>query len=377
MKSTAAVVASRGAALTIERFDLGEPAPDEIAVRVAATGICRTDLHIRDGGYPVPEFPVIPGHEGAGVVTAAGHAVTDVSPGDHVLLTYPFCGQCPNCLRGAMAYCEHGFALSFGGSRLDGSSAWRREDDGTQVNGHVFQQSSFATHTLAAASSAVILDRELPLELAPAFGCGVSTGAASVLNVMDLRPGSRLAILGAGTVGLAALMMARQLGVKQIIAVDPNPGRLETAVELGATHTVDAADREAPGAIGRLTGGGADYIFDTTGDPAVVAGALDSLAMTGTVVMAGAAPAGTRTSLNMSALLNGRTVRGTIQGDSDARTLVPHLIELYRRGRFPIGRLVRHYRFAEIGRAIADMETGQVIKPILRMTDGGKDKAST
>jgi aryl-alcohol dehydrogenase len=377
LKSTAAVVASRGAALTIERFDLGEPAPDEIAVRVAATGICRTDLHIRDGGYPVPEFPVIPGHEGAGVVTAAGHAVTDVSPGDHVLLTYPFCGQCPNCLRGAMAYCEHGFALSFGGSRLDGSSAWRREDDGTQVNGHVFQQSSFATHTLAAASSAVILDRELPLELAPAFGCGVSTGAASALNVMDLRPGSRLAILGAGTVGLAALMMARQLGVKQIIAVDPNPGRLETAVELGATHTVDAADREAPGAIGRLTGGGADYIFDTTGDPAVVAGALDSLAMTGTVVMAGAAPAGTRTSLNMSALLNGRTVRGTIQGDSDARTLVPHLIELYRRGRFPIGRLVRHYRFAEIGRAIADMETGQVIKPILRMTDGGKDKAST
>src|SRR5581483_4108824 len=151
-------------------------------------------------------------------------------------------------------------ALSFGGSRLDGSSAWRREEDGTPVSGHVFQQSSFASRTLAAASSAVVLDRELPLDIAPAFGCGVSTGAAAALNVMGLRPGSRLAILGAGTVGLAALMMARQLGVNQIIAVDPNPGRLETAVELGATHTVDAADREAPGAIVRLTGGGADYI---------------------------------------------------------------------------------------------------------------------
>jgi aryl-alcohol dehydrogenase len=215
----------------------------------------------------------------------------------------------------------------------------------------------------------VILDRELPLELAPAFGCGVSTGAGAVLNVMGLRPGSRLAILGTGTVGLAALMMAVHLGGRQIIAVDTNPGRLETALELGATHTVDASDREAGDAIQRLTGGGADYIFDTTGHPDVIASALDSVAMTGTVVVAGAAPAGTRTSLNMNALLNGRAVRGTIQGDSEARTLVPHLIELYRQGRFPVDRIVGSYRFGEIQRAIADMEAGRVIKPILRMTD--------
>jgi len=359
LKSTAAVVASRGAALTIEELDLGDPAPDEIAVRIAAAGVCRSDLDIRDGGYPVPGFPVIPGHEGAGVVTAVGSAVAGLRPGDHVLLTYPFCGTCPNCLRGAMAYCEHGFALSFGGARLDGSSAWRREDDGTRVHGHVFQQSSFASRTLAAANSAVVLDRDLPLELAPAFGCGVSTGAASALNVMNLRPGSRLAVLGTGTVGLAAVMMARHLGVRQIIAVDTNPGRLELALELGATHTAGAAE-----AIRRLTGDGADYIFDTTGHPDVLAGALDSLAMTGT-----------RASLNMSALLNGRAVRGTIQGDSDARTLVPHLIGLYRQGRFPVGRLVSHYPFAEIQRAIDDMEAGRVIKPVLRMTDGEKDKA--
>jgi aryl-alcohol dehydrogenase len=369
LKSTAAVVASPGAALTIEPFDLGEPAPGEIAVRIAASGICRTDLHIRDGEYPIPDFPVVPGHEGAGVVTAVGSAVADVRAGDHVLLTYPFCGECPNCVRGSMAYCEQGFVLSFGGARLDGSSGWRRGDDGTRVNGHIFQQSSFASHTLATANSAVVLDRDLPLSLAPAFGCGVSTGAGSVLNVMDLRPGSRLAILGAGTVGLAALMMARHLGVKQIIAVDTNPGRLETASELGATHTVDASDREARDAIQRLTGRGADYIFDTTGHPDVVAGALDSLAMTGTVVIAGAAPAGTRTSLDMNALLNGRTVRGTIQGDAETRKLVPHLIELHEQGRFPVDRLVRNYPFAEIQRAIADMENGRVIKPVLQMTD--------
>jgi aryl-alcohol dehydrogenase len=268
-----------------------------------------------------------------------------------------------------MAYCEQGFVLAFGGARLDGSSGWRREDDGTRVNGHVFQQSSFASHTLAAANSAVILDRELPLEFVPAFGCGVSTGAGAVLNVMELRPGSRLAILGAGTVGLAALMMAVHLGVQQIIAVDTNPGRLETALELGATHTVDASDRGARDAIQRLTGHGADYIFDTTGHPDAVASALDSLAMTGTVVVAGAAPAGTRTSLNMNALLNGRAVRGTIQGDSEARKLVPHLIELHKQGRFPVDRIVGSYRFGEIQRAIADMENGRVIKPILRMTN--------
>ena len=176
----------------------------------------------------------------------------------------------------------------------------------------------------------MILDRELPLDLAPAFGCGVSTGAASALNVMDLRPDSRLAVLGTGTVGLAALMMARHLGVRQIIAVDTNPGRLETAAGLGATHTVDASQREARDAIQRLTGGGADYIFDTTGHPSVVANALDSLAMTGTIIVAGAAPAGTRTSLDMNALLNGRTVRGTIQGDAKSRELVPQLIELHK-----------------------------------------------
>ena len=369
LKSTAAVVASRGAALTIEQLDLGESAPGEISVRIAATGICRTDLHIRDGEYPIPDFPVVPGHEGAGVVTAVGSAVADVRVGDHVLLTYPFCGKCPNCVRGSMAYCEHGFELSFAGARLDGSSGWRLGDDGTRVNGHIFQQSSFASHTLATANSAVILDRDLPFSLAPGFGCGVSTGAGSVLNVMDLRPGSWLAILGAGTVGLAALMMARHLGVQQIIAVDTNPRRLETAGELGATHTVDASDREARGAIRRLTGRGADYIFDTTGHPGVVASALESLAMTGTVVMAGAAPVGTRTSLDMSSLLNGRAVRGTIQGDAEARKLVPHLIELYEQGRFPVDRLVSNYRFADIHRAIADMENGRVIKPVLQMTD--------
>ncbi len=375
MKSTAAVVASRGAALTIEQFDLDEPAPNEIAVRIAATGICRTDLHMRDGEYPIPDFPVVPGHEGAGVVTAVGSAVADVRIGDRVLLTYPFCGKCPNCVRGSTAYCEQGFVLSFGGARLDGSSGWRRGDDGTRVSGHIFQQSSFASHTLATANSAVILDRDLPLRLAPAFGCGVSTGAGSVLNVMELRPESRLAILGTGTVGLAALMMARFLGVRQIIAVDTNPERLETASGLGATHTVDASDREARDAIQRLTGRGADYIFDTTGHPGVVANALDSLAMTGTVVVAGAAPAGSRTSLDMNTLLNGRAIRGTIQGDADTRKLVPQLIELYKQGRFPVDRLVSNYRFAEIQRAITDMENGRVIKPVLRMTDDEKDSA--
>jgi aryl-alcohol dehydrogenase len=375
LKCTAAVVASRGAALTIEQFDVDEPAPNEIAIRIAATGVCRTDLHIRDGEYPIPDFPAVPGHEGAGVVTAVGSAVADVKIGDHVLLTYPFCGACPNCVRGSMAYCEQGFMLSFGGTRLDGSSGWRRGDDGTRVNGHIFQQSSFASHTLATANSAVILDPDLPLNLAPAFGCGVSTGAGSVLNVMDLRPDSRLAILGTGTVGLAALMMARHLGAKQIIAVDTNLERLETASELGATHTVDASDRGARDAIQRLTERGADYIFDTTGHPSVVANALDSLAMTGTVIVAGAAPAGTRTSLDMNALLNGRTVRGTIQGDAKSRELVPQLIELYKQGRFPVHKLVSSYRFAEIQRAVADMENGRVIKPILRMTDDEKDGA--
>jgi aryl-alcohol dehydrogenase len=371
LKSTAAVVVSRGAAPALAQLDLAEPAADEIAVRIAATGVCRTDLHIRNGEYPLPDFPVVPGHEGAGVVTAVGSEVGDVRVGDHVLLTYPFCGTCAACTAGSMPYCEHGFELSFGGGRLDGSSAWRRPEDGSRIHGHVFQQSSFATDTLATARSAVVLDRGFPLDLAAAFGCGVSTGAGAALNVMDLRPDSRLAVLGAGTVGLAALMMARQLGVRQLIAVDTNVDRLETAFELGATHTVDASAPEARDAVRRLTGRGADYVLDTTGHPGVLADAVDSLAMTGTVVLAGAAPAGTRTSVDMNSLLNGRAVRGTIQGDSAARTLVPQLIGLYEQGLFPVDRLVSYYPFAEIEAALTDMESGRVVKPVLRMPSTG------
>lgn len=369
MQVTAAVARTRGGPFVPEVVDLSRPRADEVLVRVVAAGVCATDLHIRDQEYPVPH-PVVAGHEGAGVVEEVGAAVDDLVIGDQVLLSYPFCGVCSSCRSGRRPYCREGFALSFGGSRLDGSNAMRFLEEGAPaLHGHIFQQSSFATHVVVPARSAVRVEPTADLKTLAPLGCGVQTGAGTVLNTLEVRPGSSLAVLGVGSVGLSSVMAAVVAGAEPIVAVDRHRSRLDIARRLGATHAVDAADGDLVDQLRTIEPEGLDYVIDTTARPEVLADGLRATAMTGTVALVGGAPAGTRASLDMNTLLNGRSVRGVIQGDSDPRTFLPRLIELHESGRLPLEHLITHYRFRDIEDAVRDMADGTTIKPVLLMQD--------
>ena len=216
---------------------------------------------------------VVLGHEGAGVVEEVGKAVKSVRRGDHVVLSYSSCGHCPACEDGHPAGCRHLWELNFGFARLDGSNALAASG----VRGHFFGQSSFATHTLANERNLVKVGKSLPLDLLAPLGCGLQTGAGTVMNSLAVKPGSSIAIFGTGSVGLAAVMAARVVGADPVVGVDIVPRRLELARELGATHCIDNHDVDVAERIRAIADGGVDHLVETTGDAALHRLALDLL----------------------------------------------------------------------------------------------------
>jgi aryl-alcohol dehydrogenase len=362
MKVRAAVIEKKDGPFVFRDVEVDEPRSDEVVVRIVATGVCHTDAHVRTQGYDTP-LPFVLGHEGAGVVERVGSDVTSVVPGDHVVLSFPSCGRCNNCLSGHPAYCDHNLRLSFGGARLDGSNAYH---DG--VHGHFFGQSSFATFALANERNTVKVPRDVPLELLGALGCGLQTGAGAILNSLKVPTGASVVVLGAGAVGLASVMAAAASGASPIIAVDINADRLTLAQSLGATHIINGRIEDTKARILEITGKGADFIVDLTGSPKMLSMAVDALAPTGTVALIGAAHQGTQVSIDMAQLLNGRAVRGVIQGDAVPHLFIPKLVELYRAGKFPFDKLVKFYEFEDIERAFDDSKQGTTIKPILRIS---------
>ena len=366
MQVTAAVARSRGEPFSIEELELDEPRDDEVVVRIVAAGVCHTDLFIRDGHYPTP-FPSVLGHEGAGVVEAVGRSVRKVRPGDHVALSFGSCGQCGSCQRGRPGYCLDFWGSNFGCARQDGSTTLAR--GGEPVHGRFFSQSSFATHALATVRNVVKVPEDAPLELLGPLGCGIQTGAGTVLNALKPPPGSTLVVFGCGSVGLSSVMAAPLTGATTIVAVDVNDDRLALAGELGATHTVNPRDGDPVEQVREATGGGgAAFAVEATGLPEVLRQAVDCLSAGGTAAVVGAAPIGAEVALDMSTILAlGRTVRGVVEGDSVPDVFIPALIELYRQGRFPFDRLVTFYDFEELNRAADDSEAGRVVKPIVRM----------
>jgi aryl-alcohol dehydrogenase len=366
MQITAAVARAPNAPFSLESLDLAEPREDEILVRVVAAGVCHTDIAMRDGVYPVP-LPIVLGHEGAGVVERVGRAITKVAVGDHVAMSYHSCGQCACCREHAPNYCEQAFALNFSGARPDGSSALSQ--DGRSVHGHFFGQSSFATHALCHERNVVKVRKDMPLELLGPLGCGLMTGAGSVINNMKIAPGRSLAVFGVGAVGMAAVMAARLVGAGRIIAVDLTPSRLDLAKELGASDAIDATRGSVVETILSLSQGGVDFAFDTTGAPVVLRQAVESLARRGTCVTVGASKPGVEVSLDMAQLMTGgRQLRGVIEGDAVPDVFIPQLIEFHRQGRFPFDRLIRFYPFDQINAAVADSLSGRTIKPVLLMS---------
>ena len=367
--TTAAVVRAAGKPFTIEQIALHGPAEHEILVRMVAAGMCHTDLAVQAGHLPFP-LPGVLGHEGAGVVEAVGAAVTSVAPGDQVLLSFTSCGQCAGCRSGHPALCDTWLPRNLlGGARPDGSAPLSGPD-GDALHGHFFGQSSFSALALVDERSAVRVAADTPLAALAPLGCGVVTGAGTVFNVLKPRPGASIAILGAGTVGLSAVMAAALSPAAQIIAVDRVPDRLDLARELGATDTVDTTGVDLAAVLIELTRGrGADLVLDATGVPAVITAGLAGLAVGGRLAFVGAPPFGTTVPVDVNAMLPGRSAVGVTIGGAETQSLLPALVRLYEQGRLPIDRLITTYDFADIQNAADDIHAGRTIKPVLRFSN--------
>ncbi|GLS32660.1 aryl-alcohol dehydrogenase [Mesorhizobium albiziae] len=374
MDIKAAVVRQKGGPFSIECIQVDAPMDGEVLVKVVACGICHTDLIIRDQFYPTP-LPIVLGHEGAGIVEAVGPGVKTVKPGDHVLMSFAYCGTCPSCLEGATSYCWHHMEMNFSGKRYSGSgwtipaplSKKHSHGGSEQINGAFFNQSSLATHAIATEGNVVVVDKDVDLKTLAPLGCGFQTGAGAVFNTLRPEVGSSLVITGAGNVGLAAVMAAKLVKCDPIIVVDVVPERLALAMELGATHTVDASREDTVEAVKRICRDGVRYSIESTGSPKVLRTAFEVLQTRGTCGLIGGAKLGTEVSLDMTHLLFGRTVRGILQGDSKPKKFLPQLVKLYKDGLFPVDRLIKHYSLDQIEEAVADMKSGRTIKPVLLM----------
>lgn len=365
MQITAAVVREKSGAFAIEQLELTDPRPDEALVRIVASGMCQTDLHGRDGYYNTP-YPAVYGHEGAGVVEAVGASVTKFAPGDHVVISFPWCGACPNCRRDMPSHCLKGPELKMRGTRPDGSTLMSK--GGAAVYGAFFQQSSFATHAIANERYMVSVRKDAPLELLGPFACSGQTGAGAVLNSMQPRAGDSFAVFGVGAVGLSALMAAKIAGCDPIIAVDVHDERLALAQALGATHVINHGGRtDVVADIRRITGDGVRFSLETSAQPAVLREAVEALIAAGTCVLLGSARGGTEVSFEMPFLQFGRVVRGVIQGESHPQEFIPKLIDFLMQGKMPVERMMTFYPLAQINRAAQESSLGATIKPVLRM----------
>jgi aryl-alcohol dehydrogenase len=365
MRIKAAIVSEKSGPFVIGDAELCEPRRDELIVRVVASGMCQTDLHGRDGYYASP-YPGVYGHEGAGVVHAVGHAVRAFVPGDHVVMSFPWCGACPNCAQHRHSYCVHARGLKMNGTRADGSTLLSK--NGAPIYSAFFQQSSFGTFALTQERYAVKVRNDAPLEMLGPLACSGQTGAGAVLNVMKPKAGDSFAVFGVGAVGLSALMAARISGCDPIIAVDVHAHRLALARELGATHTIDHGTcSDVVGEVRAMTGGGVRYSVETSALPAVFREAIESLMPGGTCVLLGSARKGNDVAVEMPFLQEGRVVRGVVQGDSFPKDFIPRLVDLIMDEKFPIEKMIKFYDFADINLAARESSAGIAIKPVLRM----------
>ncbi len=364
MKIKAAVFRDTTVAPSIEQLDMTGPGEGEVLVRIVATGVCHTDLKTA-GTHGRSPRPVVLGHEGAGVVEAIGPGITDLAEGDHVVMTFTWCGGCPSCLSAQPAYCYT--ADHFACTRPDGST-YLQSSEGP-VHGDFFNQSSFATYAIGRRRGIVKVRQDAPLEKLGPLGCGIQTGAGAILNDFKLRPGQTLAVFGAGSLGLSAVMAAKLAGAGRIIAVDLHPNRLQMAAELGADEVIRGDDGSARERISGILPDGVDFALDTTTVASVMRQAIDCLAPRGTFGFV--APCDDdqgHLAIPLRHMMKARKLQGITEGNSNPDVFIPYLVDSYMSGRFPFDRLITFYAFDDIGQAFHDSHQGQAIKPVLRMS---------
>lgn len=369
MKMQAAVAKADQPTFDVETVEIDGPREDEILVRIAGVGVCHTDLVFQTGlGGEFP-LPAVLGHEGSGVVEQVGAAVTKVSAGDRVALSFRSCGGCPRCAAGDVAYCHRFPELNFGACRTDASKAIHGSNG--DIGSNFFGQSSFAAYALAYERNVVKLPDDVPLEFMGPLGCGVQTGAGGVMRSLAAEKGSSILILGGGSVGLSAVMGAKIQGCAPIILVEPQASRRELALEFGATHVIDPSAATNLGeAVRAIVPDGVNYAFETTGVPAVLGPAMDCLGPMAVFGIVGVAPPETPLPGDVYNLVAmGHTLKGIIEGDSDPDTFIPELVDHYRAGRLPFDKMIKTYPLSRINEAVADQHHGKCVKVVL-LPDG-------
>jgi len=366
MNIQAAVINEPHQAFSIENILMDdELRSNEVLVKIVATGLCHTDLSVRDQHLPV-KLPAVLGHEGAGIVERIGSNVTKVKIGDSVVLAPSSCGICSYCLSGHPSYCTELFVLNAAGSRPDGTNPYHGEN-GKVVGGFFFGQSSFATYSLTSENNVVKVPTDVPLEIMGPLGCGLQTGAGTVLNVLKPGAGESIAIFGIGPVGLAALMAAKAAGCTTIVAIDIHETRLSLAKTLGATHTVNSAvDVPSQFINEKILFGGVHYSLDTTGRSDVINQAVGSLRSMGKCAIVGVS-ASTKLEIDYMFFNGGKSIQYVNEGDSIPDIFIPRLINLYKAGLFPFDKLIRFYELENIDRAVADTESGATLKAVIKM----------
>jgi S-(hydroxymethyl)glutathione dehydrogenase/alcohol dehydrogenase len=347
--------------LSIEQVDIDEPKEREVLVRTVASGVCHSDLHFVDGLYMWPT-PAILGHEAAGVVEKIGSQVTYLKPGDHVIACLSvFCGYCEECMSGRPNLCSNKAATQRGPNDKP-----RISQKGKAVN-QFADLSGYAEKMLVHENALVKIDDNIPLDRAALIGCGVMTGVGAALNTAKVAPGSTVAVFGAGGVGLAIIQGARVAGARMIIAVDKFPTKLELAKKLGATHTVNAGEKNPVDEIRTLTGGeGADYSFEAIGLKAVAEQAYESICPGGIATIVGMVPLGQKVDVDGFSLLFEKRIQGCFMGSNRFRIDMPRIIDLYRQNRINLDDMVsRHGKLEDVNEAFRAMKAGEVARTVL------------
>jgi alcohol dehydrogenase len=350
--------------LRIAEVDLDPPGRGEVLVRIAAAGLCHSDLSVINGDRPRP-MPMALGHESAGVVAAVGEDVPDLVPGDHVVMVFmPSCGHCMPCAEGRPALCEPGAVANGAGTLLSG--ARRLHCDGADINHHL-GVSGFADHAVVSRRSVVKIDRELPLDEAALFGCAVLTGVGAVVNTAGLRPGQSAAVIGLGGVGLSSVLGAVASGARQVVAIDLSDDKLGLARQIGASHTVNARDPDAAEQVRAITGGGVDFAFEMAGAVRAMELAYKITRRGGTTVTAGLPPPSAALPLPLVQLVaEERTVKGSYIGTCVPTRDIPRYIALYRAGRLPVDRLMSgKLTLDEINEGFDRLHEGRAVRQVI------------
>jgi S-(hydroxymethyl)glutathione dehydrogenase / alcohol dehydrogenase len=363
MKTTAAVLSGVGQPFETVEVELAPPREGEVLVRVAASGLCASDLNAVDGKRTLVPFPAVLGHEAAGIVEDVGPGVEHVRPGDHVVLSIvPSCGSCAPCLAGRPNFCATAGEVTTAGALMDGTG---RLSVGGQPLHHFLTVSSFAQHAVVPASGVVGIPDQMPLDAAALISCAVLTGYGAVRNTAQVQPGARVAVIGCGGVGLNSIQGARLAGASTIVAVDVTPEKLALARTVGATEVVDASTHDPVAAIRELCGG-VDYAFEALGREATVQQAWQSLDAGGTAVTVGLLAHGASLTLDAGPLVNEVTLKGCYFGSAHLARDVRALVDHYLAGELLLDEIISHrIGFDGLDDAFARMRAGKGARSVL------------